>query len=83
MVRASYLKHLGILLDEKLNFKQHIHNATMKVNKGISVIKKLRHSLLQKPLVRIYKTFLRPLVDYRDIIFDQPQNESFCEILEP
>ena len=30
----------------------------------------------------IYKAFLRPLIDYGDIIYDQPQNESFCEKLE-
>ena len=31
--RVSYHKHLGILLDEKLNFKQQIDNAISKVNK--------------------------------------------------
>ena len=25
--RATYQKHLGIILDEKLNFKQHVDNA--------------------------------------------------------
>ena len=30
----------------------------------------------------IYKAFLRPLIDYGDIIYDPPQNESFCEKLE-
>ena len=30
----------------------------------------------------IYKTFLRSPFDYGDIIYDQPQNESFCEKLE-
>ena len=25
---------------------------------------------------------MRPLIDHGDIIYDQPQNESFCEILE-
>ena len=30
----------------------------------------------------IYKAFLRPLIDYGDIIYDQPQNESLCEKLE-
>ena len=55
------------------------------MNKGVSVItviKKLRHSLPRKSLLTIYKTFLRPLVDYGDIIYDQPQNESFCEKIE-
>ena len=79
---ASYQKHLGIILDEKLNFKQHIDNAILKINKGMSVIKKLRYSLPRKSLVTIYKAFLRPLIDYGDIIYDQPQNESVCEKLE-
>ena len=77
-----YQKHLGILLDEKLNFKQHVDNAILKMSKGIFVIKKLRHSLPRKSLLTIYKTFLRPLIDYLDIIYDQPQNESFCDKIE-
>ena len=36
----------------------------------------------QKSLITIHKTFLRPLIDYGNIIYDQPQNESFCEKLE-
>ena len=80
--RVPYQKHLGVILDEKLNFKQHIDNAISKVNKGISVIKKLRYSLPRKSLTTIYKAFLRPLLDYGDIIYDQPHNESFCEKLE-
>ena len=78
----SYQKHLGILLDEKLNFKQHIDSAISKVNEGISVIKKLRHNLPRKSLVIIFKAFFRPLIDFGDIIYDQPQNESFCEKIE-
>ena len=80
--RAPYQKHLGMILDEKLNFKQHIDNAILKFDKGISVIKKLRQGLPRKSLITIYKAFLRPLIDYGDIIYDQPQNESFCEKLE-
>ena len=46
--RASYQKHLGKILDEKLNFKQHVDNAISKIKKGISVIKKLHNSLPRK-----------------------------------
>ena len=80
--RVSYQKRLGILLDEKRNFKHHIDSAISNVNKGILVIKKLRHNLPRKSLVTTYKAFLRPLVDYGDIIYDQPQSESFCEKIE-
>ena len=39
--RSSYQKHLGIILDEKLIFKQQIDSAISNANKGISVITKL------------------------------------------
>ena len=66
MVRRLYQKHLCILLDTKLNFKKHVRNAIMKINKGISVIKKLSYSLPQKSLVTVDKAFLQPLIDYGD-----------------
>ena len=60
----------------KLSFKQD--SAISKVNKGIAMMKKLRYSLPSKSLITIYKAFLRTLIDYGDIIYDQPQNNSFC-----
>ena len=80
--RTSYVKHWGILLNGKLNFKQHIDSVILKINKGISILKNLRYLLPRKPFLTIYKAFLRPLVDYGDIIYDHPQNESFCNKLE-
>ena len=80
--KTTSQKHLGVILDEKLNFKQHVDSAISKVNKGISLIKKLRYTLPRKSLITIYKVFLRPLIDYGDIIYDQPNNNSFCEKLE-
>ena len=55
--RASSQKHLGLILDEKLNFKQHIESAIVKINKGVAVIKKFRYSLPRKSLITIYKAF--------------------------
>ena len=57
--RASHHEHLGILLDEKLNFNQRIDTTILKINKGTSVIKKLRHSLPRKSLMAIYKAFFK------------------------
>ena len=38
--RTTYQKHLGVILDEKLNFKEHADSTISKVNNGISLIKK-------------------------------------------
>ena len=36
----------------------------------------------RKSLLTIYKAFLRPLIDYVDIIYDQPQIESFGDKID-
>ena len=54
----------------------HIETVLCKVNKGISLIKKRRHTLPRKSLLTICKAFLRPNIDYGDVIYDQPSNES-------
>ena len=78
--RCSIQKHLGIHLGEKLNFNHHVKEKITKANKGIGVIKKLSNTLPRDALLTIYKLFVRPHLG--DIIYDQPQNESFCSKLE-
>ena len=69
-------------LDEKLNFGHHINKKITKANKGTGIISKLAHVLPRQSLITIYKSFTRPHLDYGDIIYDQPNNESFCNLIE-
>ena len=39
-------------------------------------------TLSRKTLVTIYKSFVRPLLDYADIIYDKPCNETLKGKLE-
>ena len=66
----------------KLNFKLHIKEKISKAMKGICIIKKLSNVLPRKSLITIYKSFVRPHLDYSDLIYDQPNNESFCQQIE-
>ena len=38
--------------------------------------------MAKKSFITIYKALLRPMIGYVDIIYDQPQNDSFSEKLE-
>ena len=82
VVHTACQKHLGMHLDEKLNFNIHINEKIAKANKGIGLIRKLAHILPRKSLITIYKSFVRPHLDYGDIIYDQPNSESFCNLIE-
>ena len=80
--RANQQKHLGIILDDKLNFKCHIDKVLTKTSKSIAVIKRLRNFLPRKSLITIYKAIIRPHLDYGDILYDQPNNTTFCQKIE-
>ena len=66
----------------KLNFKLHIKEKISKAMKGIGIIKKLSNILPRKSLITIYKSFVRPHLDHGDLIYDQPNNKSFCQQIE-
>ena len=53
-----------------------------KALKGIGIIKKLSKSLPLHSLVTVYKSFMRPHLDYGDIIYVQPNNENFTQKIE-
>ena len=75
--QTSYQKHLGMFLDNKLNFGEHLKYITNKVNKSIVLLFKLQMILPRRSLVTIYKSFIRPHLEYGDIIFDQAFDNSF------
>ena len=60
-------KHLGLYLDDKLNFSEHINEKIKKTVKGISLIKKLNVTLPRSFLSTIYKLLIRPHLDYGDV----------------
>ena len=61
--RANQQKHLGIILDDKLNFKCPIDKVLTKTSKSIVVIKRLQIFLRRKSLITIYKAIIRPHLD--------------------
>ena len=75
-------KHLGLKLGKKLNFKKHLKNIFAKVNMGIGILKKLSGFLPRHSLINLYKSFIRPHLDYADIIYDQPNNLNLCNKIE-
>ena len=79
---ADSQKHLGLVLDSKLNFNEHIERKITKCNKIINLMKKLSRFLSRKSLVTIYKSFVRPNLGYADIIYDKPLNKSFEKKIE-
>ena len=75
-------KHIGMYLDEKLNYNTHIKEKLSKVYKGIGLLRNLSNKRSRQALVTIYKVFIRPHLDYGDIVYDKPDNGKFINKIE-
>ena len=82
VAQTNCQKHLGMQLDKKLNFDEHLSKVESKVNKTIGIIRKLQNVLPRPALLTIFRSFIRPHLDYGDIIYDKAYNESFHAKLE-
>ena len=74
-------KHLGLTLDHKLTFQYHVNEKIKKAMKGIGLLRKLQSILPRTSLLTIYKSFIRPHLDYGDVVYDQPSNDAFSNKL--
>ena len=82
IIQTPYQKHPGFLLDERLNFGEHLRYIANKANTSIGLLRKLQKSFPRRSLVTIYKSFIRPHLDYEEVIFNQAYNKSFHQSLE-
>ena len=82
MEQSANQIHLDIHLDEKLDFSAHIKEKIYKANRGIGTIRKLQSKLSRNALLTIHRSFVRPHLDYGEIVHKQATNDSFCKKLE-
>ena len=79
--REEHTKHLGVFLDSKLNFSKHIHEAVRKATKGLSLMKYLSRYVSRKVLDLSYKLYVRPHLDYGDVIYHN-QRTDLMDLIE-
>ena len=78
-------KHLGLILDSGLTFHSHVREKIISARRGIGVIRFLSKYVTRGVLDQIYKLYVRPHLDYGDIIhhgFDPEFTLEFTRKLE-
>ena len=72
VTRVDEHKHLGLILDPKLTFQKHIVSKTKIAPKHIGTLKQFSRYLPLSTLDQLYKLYIRPHLDYCDIIYHVP-----------
>ncbi len=76
VARNVSTKHLGIILDEKLSFRQHISAAITKAKKGMGIMNFLAKHVNREVLNMTYKMHVRPHLEYGDVIYHNQSKEA-------
>ena len=71
-----------MFLNCKLKFQEHLKTIVNKIDQIIGFLRKFQNFLPRKSLLTIYKPFIRPHLDYGDIIYDQTYNTFFHQRLD-
>jgi hypothetical protein len=68
-------KHLGLIISQDLLWGEHINEICDKANRRLGILRSLKYKLDRLSLERIYMGFIRPLLEYGDIIWDKSPQE--------
>ncbi|KAJ8310536.1 hypothetical protein KUTeg_012401 [Tegillarca granosa] len=73
--------HLGLTLQSDATWSKHISNIYKKACSRITLLRMLKYQLDRNSLLTIYKSFIRPILEYGDVIWDNCTQQD-ADLLE-
>ena len=65
--RQEFIKFLGVLLDENLNWKEHIKYTVNKIAKNLGLLYKARPFIERNALLALYYSYIQTYINYANI----------------
>ena len=75
------VNYLGVLIDYKLSWKNHIDSIALKISKTIGLLSKLRYFVPHHTLVNIYDSLITPYLRYGLTVWDQASKTHLNQLL--
>ena len=75
------VNYLGVLIDCKLSWKNHIESIALKISKTIGLLSKLRYFVPHHTLVNIYNSLITPYLRYGLTVWGQASNSHLNKLL--
>lgn len=69
-------KHLGITINNNLTWGDHVQDIITKAGKRLDILAFLKYRLDRNTLEVIYKTFIRPVLEYGDVLLSNMTDEQ-------
>ena len=69
-------KHLGLTLTNSCTWSKHINEISSKAWTRLNLMRTLKFRISRKSLEQMYHTFIRPLLEYCDVVWDNCSSEN-------
>ena len=66
---VNHTQFLGVIIDNKINWSDHIKYICNNISKSIGIIKTVKSKLNKKTLVNLYYTFIYPYITYGYVVW--------------
>ena len=73
--RVNKIKFLGLLINNKLNWNDHIKYVSNKISKNIYIIKKVTNKLDKTSLLNLHYMFIYSYITYCNIVWGRAPNK--------
>ena len=65
----SHTQFLGVIIDNKINWNEHIKYTCKKISKSVGIFWKIKNKMNKKTLINLYYTFIYPFIIYCNIVW--------------
>ena len=69
--RVKCVKYLGLIVDDKLTWSQHVDYISSRITRHIGILKCIRHFIPKESLSLLYHTLIEPYFKYCSIVWGQ------------
>ena len=78
--RQEFIKFLGVLLDENLNWKEHIKYTENKIAKNLGLLYRARPFLERNAVLTFYYSYMQTYINYVNIAWDSTYRTNLKKI---
>ena len=80
LCKVSQYEYLGVTIDKDLKMVSHVDNMYKKANSKLGILSKIRRYITEETAVKLYKTMIRPYLEYVDFVTESSTKEKIDRI---
>src|SRR3984893_16336859 len=81
ITRVDSTKFLGVIVDQKLTWQQHITYISLKISKSLNILRRLKYKLPKKCLISLYYSLIYPHLSYCIIVWGSAYNTALHRLI--